>query len=117
MGPGTNTMSEPTVDATRDGTRLPNLSQSQRHRVLADKRRRVLLAELEEHTDPVSLDALTSAIVARERDDGGQSRSDRVRISLHHVHFPLLDELGIVDYDHENNVIEPQRAAIDGLTD
>jgi hypothetical protein len=117
MGPGTNTMSETTSNAARDGAKSPHHSQSQRHRVLADRRRRVLLAELEGHTEPVSVDALTSAIVARERGDGGQSASEKVRISLHHIHLPLLNDHGIVDYDTEDKVVERRRTAIDGIAD
>ena len=108
-------MSETTLESSRDDNPQKYPSQSQCHRVLADERRRVLLTELEGHTEPISLDALTSKIVDRERYDGGQRATESLRISLHHLHLPMLDELGIVSYDTEEHVVEPRRPAIDGL--
>lgn len=35
-----------------------------------------------------------------------QSRG-RIRTRLHHVDLPLLDDLGLVEYDHERNVATP----------
>lgn len=32
---------------------------------------------------------------------------DRAEVKLHHVHLPKLDEIGVVDYDVEENRIEP----------
>lgn len=108
-------MSEPTENAMQGVPGLPTISESQRHRVLANECRRVLLKELEGHTDPVTLETLTSKIIAREDGNGEQSASDRLPILLHHAHLPLLDELGIVDYDSEDKIIEPRRAAVDGI--
>ncbi|MFB6106607.1 MAG: hypothetical protein ABEJ70_06510 [Halobacteriaceae archaeon] len=66
-------------------------------------RRTVLRAVAERPAADLSLDAL-AARVARE---GERSESDRdaVRVALHHRHLPMLDEAGLVAYDHRANVV------------
>ena len=80
-----------------------DLSESERHRVLASGRRRTVLNIIVGQAGPLELAALATE-VARVEFDGQtptEATVDRVRISLHHRHFPLLDEFGVVDYDSE----------------
>jgi hypothetical protein len=82
-----------------DGTEAPALEPSEQSRVLASDRRRVVLAVLAERSLPLGLEALADLVADRE----GESETDlrSVRIALHHVHLPLLSDVGVVSYDPE----------------
>lgn len=83
------------------------LSETARHRVLSSERRRHVLAVVESRQSPVSLAALTAAVVARE--DGATPADDTARehvcISLHHVHLPMLDQHDVLEYDVDANLV------------
>ncbi|WP_323190733.1 hypothetical protein [Halostella sp. PRR32] len=70
--------------------------------VLADQRRRNLLRYLLECDPPATVTEMADALLA---DAGTEEVEERrnLRISLHHVHLPKLDETGFVDYDAETN--------------
>lgn len=84
------------------------LSDSERHRLLADDRRRAVLAVLDAHGSAVPFEELAAAVEAHER--GGHvaadEASDRVRIALHHVHLPMLDEAGVLSYEPRTKRVE-----------
>ncbi|MFC7133897.1 MULTISPECIES: DUF7344 domain-containing protein [Salinibaculum] len=80
-----------------------DLSESERHRVLASGRRRTVLNIIVGQTGPLELEDLATE-VARAEFDGQPSTEatvGRVLASLHHRHLPILDEFGVVDYDSE----------------
>lgn len=74
----------------------------------ADRRRHVVsLLTTAERTLP--LDELAEAVAVLERgdvDEPGADDLDSVRISLHHVHLPRLDDAGVVDYDPDERTVE-----------
>lgn len=78
-----------------------DLSESERHRALASDRRRHALAVLGGTNPPTDLRPLAAAVARREAHGGAPTPAavDRVRISLYHRHLPLLDDLGIVEFD------------------
>lgn len=82
-----------------------NLTESEHHRLLADDRRKLALDILAGRTTAVGLAELASGVLARE--DGvdaiDEAAVERVACQLHHVHLPLMDEFGVVDYDLETN--------------
>lgn len=84
------------------------LTDSERSRLLADERRRTVLAVLAERSTPLSVKELASAVVERETVGSGRDidRQDEVLLTLHHVHLPLLDDVGVVDYDAEEHRVE-----------
>lgn len=88
----------------------PGLDESDRHRLLADERRRIILELLEERETSLSLAELVADIDARESDEIGanDSSADEIQIMLHHVHLPMMADLGVVDYDAETNYIDPR---------
>ncbi|MFC7096684.1 DUF7344 domain-containing protein [Halobaculum marinum] len=83
------------------------LSESERHRVLSSERRRHVLAVVSARESPVSLAALAAAVVAREddADPADDTAREHAKISLHHVHLPMLDERGVLQYDTDAHVI------------
>lgn len=102
-------MSETTTDRNDAGTTAER-ELSERHRLLADDQRRTVLAVLSERADAIAVDELASA-VARRSDDPATARTVAAR--LHHVHLPVLDEAGVVDYDRAAARVEPHRAVRD----
>lgn len=87
-----------------------DLSESERHRVLASDRRRTVLAVLGERRAPSDLRRLAEAVARREADDSTTpGDAERVAISLHHRHLPLLDDLGVVAYDPDARRVESDR--------
>ncbi|MFB6184706.1 MAG: hypothetical protein ABEI96_09150 [Haloarculaceae archaeon] len=75
---------------------LSDLSERERHRLLASDRRRVALDALATLTPPVDLTDLATTVA---RQESGPVDPRRVEITLHHQHLPLLADLGVVAYD------------------
>lgn len=94
---------------------VPNeLDASDRHRLLANERRQTIIAALGDvyGISETTLGELASDVERweRVRTDSDVPKAD-VLGSLHHVHLPLLDELGVVEYDPESKRIVIDRAA------
>lgn len=70
--------------------------------VLADQRRRNLLRHLLECDPPVSVTEIAEALQSHGHVGSVEERR-KLRISIHHVHLPKLDERGVLDYDAETN--------------
>lgn len=97
-----------------DRTRTTEMNGSDRHRVLAADRRRVALDILSNRTTPVAVDELAEAIAAH--DDGGPPQSehvDRIAVTLHHEHLPLMTDAGAIRYEPTSRRVE----AVDVTTD
>jgi len=90
------------------------LSERERHLLLAEERRRKALDELTGRTAPVELTELGRAVAVRESDAGGPDEEtvERVALTLHHVHLPKLAQSGIIEYDTDDSRIEscPRRS-------
>ncbi|WP_232703057.1 DUF7344 domain-containing protein [Halobacterium wangiae] len=87
-----------------------DLTESERHRLLADERRQVVLDVLPEQTTELSLEELTTAVLERVPTDPGEDTTSRqeVAVSLHHVHLPVLDDVGILEYDADCHLVAVQ---------
>lgn len=87
----------------------PEISENERHRLLADPHRRTVLAVVtaySEATTTTSLGELASDVDRRERSHGDDGMpGEDLLVRLHHVHLPMLDEAGVVDYDPETKRI------------
>lgn len=86
-----------------------DLTVSERCRLLAAERRRLVLEVLAGEAPPVDLDGLAAAIARREN---GESAVDertlkRVAIALQHERLPVLADAGVLDYDPGSNRIDP----------
>lgn len=90
-----------------------DLTETDAHRVLSSARRRVVLDVLEDRRTEVALDDLSAAVASQEDD---VASTKRVGITLHHEHLPMLDDVGLVDYDAEARRVEPNRFSFDDLT-
>lgn len=96
-------------------TGTAELTTDERHRLLANARRRAALAVLTERTAPVELADLAVAVANRETGVGAADEElvDRVTASLHHAHLPRMDGLGVVEYEPETCRVETYRPVPD----
>lgn len=80
------------------------LTTNERHRLLQSLHRRLAVAVLSERTPPVDLDELALATVDQSVEEESASLTVREStISLHHAHLPLMDDLGVLEYDPQTN--------------
>lgn len=78
------------------------LTESERCHILRDERRRQVLDILTEHAAGIGLDDLAERVA--DRTDvvaRGQTTINRVAISLHHKHLPMLDDYDVIEYDQD----------------
>lgn len=92
------------MTAARHGVEL---SESDRHLLLAVERRRVTLDIITSGTAPIYLDDLASAVAEREANEtvATDETVERVAVSLHHNHLPKMEDFGVVDYDQQTRLI------------
>lgn len=102
-------MRDPSNRKTRTNGSLVDLSTSERHRLLAAERRRLVLQILTGEPLPFGLEGLAAEVAAREAagDTVDAETVERVAITLHHTHLPVLADAGILTYDPESHRIEP----------
>ena len=91
------------------------ISERDQCRLLADERRRTIVTVLAEQSSPVSLTELATTLGARETSRGGQDSHRTLEIRLHHVHLPLMADAGVIDYDPEDNRVEPRQSRLEQL--
>lgn len=85
---------------------VEELSESEQHRLLADERRQVVVESLPERGTELPLEELAASVLELEGD--GTATRDEVAVSLHHVHLPVLDDLGVLDYDADSHRVAVQ---------
>lgn len=100
--------SSTTTREVTDG--MITLGESDRHRVLSATTRRATLDVLAARSTPIELEDVAEALVRRESDrDSVSTDVDRLAVTLHHHHLPMMAELGIVEYNQEATRIEAVR--------
>lgn len=82
------------------------------YHVLADERRRIVIRLLE-HESTVHFDDLARKVYQRE---SLTDSPEKVRISLIHQHVPLLADVGVLEYDREDEVVVGKEPAIEYLS-
>lgn len=86
--------------------------------VACDRRRRALDA-LAESDSELALSELAERVHRIEADDDANEGARRdVAVSLHHKHLPLLDDIGVVEYDADDRDValdvDPDAFELDG---
>ncbi|WP_251342087.1 DUF7344 domain-containing protein [Haloplanus halophilus] len=78
--------------------------------VLADaRRRRILRVLIDADEDATTVPALAEALSAREPE---RPPTDRLVVSLRHVHLPKLDASGVVDYAPDRSRVRYEGAPL-----
>ncbi|WP_255170214.1 DUF7344 domain-containing protein [Natrononativus amylolyticus] len=101
-------MSNSSSNPPRDRSGTVVLAESEFHRLLASKRRRILLEILDERPPPIDLEALALAVAERESGTESERPADvhRVAITLHHQHLPALSDGGVLEYRPAANRVD-----------
>jgi hypothetical protein len=70
---------------------------------MAVERRRTTLTVLGELSFPIDLDVLVTAVAERETDEAtlDEATIDKIATELYHIHLPMMDSLGVVDYNQD----------------
>ena len=102
----------------RQGAEADNgtkLSEGDIHNVLRNERRRLVLDFLGANGQTSTLRELSEAIAEMETGESPPPRNirDSVYASLHQTHLPMLDDLGIIEYDQDGKTVEFDRGAQD----
>ncbi|WP_431358868.1 DUF7344 domain-containing protein [Halovenus amylolytica] len=94
--------------ATGKYRRLADLTETERHRLLAAERRRILITILSSSSSPIQMETLAKKIAERETSTTTVDESivDRMMVSLHHTHLPMMANMGIIGSNPETNQIE-----------
>ena len=102
-------MSQTIPKLTATHPSMADLTESERHRILAAERRRLTLTILSEQMTSVEFLELATEIVTREAGINATDEEtiEKVAMTLHHTHLPVLDEKGVVDYDLRSQQIKP----------
>jgi hypothetical protein len=73
---------------------------------LADERRRIVLGVLEGRDEPIDRRTLAREVADTEsRVDSTPDSVDEVVVSLHHLHLPKLDAVGLLEYDADAGTV------------
>lgn len=76
-----------------------------------DQHRRIVLATLATEQRPLTIRDLTMTILEHNHQttvaEASEEAVTRILSSLHHVHVPKLECVGVVDYDPERQLVEP----------
>lgn len=79
---------------------IDGLTETERHTLLRDERRRLALDVLAEQPATVDLSTVAAEVAARE--DGCDASDDetvhQIEVALHHTHLPKMDEMGVLAY-------------------
>lgn len=103
-------MTQTATQTPTEQLRIDGLSESERHRLLQSERRRVVLAVLDEQAGVVERQCLAAQVAAHETgsDSPSEEAVDRVEVTLHHAHLPLMDDLGVVSYHPDSDTVALQ---------
>lgn len=76
-------------------------------RLLANQQRRRVLRHVTDGNGTTTVDQLIDSLLTGTSPsaDRGATR-DRLAISLHHVHLPMLQEAGVIEYDSHRETIQ-----------
>lgn len=87
-----------------------DVNEDGQFRLLADDRRRALLAVLDPDGPPVALADLARQLAALESEsatdsEGRLADARRISRSLYHVHVPKLADAGVVSFDADRRTV------------
>lgn len=99
-------MSQSITEFSDELPRIADLTETERHTLLRDERRRMALDVLAEQPATVDLSDVAREIAVREDGcDGDDEAVERIAVALHHTHLPKMEKLGVLSYRPETNHI------------
>jgi DNA-binding transcriptional ArsR family regulator len=108
-----NTSRQPASHRSTDGDRrtraTAEISRSELFEALSNDRRRAALSVLAEEGGSLDVSTLARRVATREAGAAASAsgeRTERVHVSLYHVHLPKLEALGLIAYDPDRELVE-----------
>ena len=94
-------------------TTTHTLSTDTALRLLANQQRRTILRHVTDGNGTTTVDQLIDSLLTDTSPsaDRGATR-DRMATSLHHVHLPMLQEAGVIEYDPHRETIQYHSIAL-----
>ena len=110
-------MTQSPTETMNEIARTVPLTENEYHRLFWAERRRLTIDILEGVTGSMGLDELAAMVAEREDgiDTADENAIGHVAIDLHHVHLPLLADLGVLDYDPYGHRIDPTGISRDSV--
>lgn len=75
--------------------------------LLARPRRQDVLSVVADRSDRLTVSELAATLRDRERSSTTDERDPTLRTRLHHVDLPVLDDVGLVEYDPDERTVAP----------
>ena len=108
------------TNETADGSKgIVKLTESEHCKLLAAEHRRLALDVLACQSSQTGLMELATELAAHEDNTDGDVDSEidedaisHIAAQLHHIHLPLMADLGVVSYDPESHRIGPPRVLV-----
>jgi len=102
-------MSKTKPDILGETERTATLNESHKHELLTSDRRRHALSALTSRMSPMELPDLAREVAEREAgpDPDCPDTLRRVQLTLHHIHLPKMDALGVIEYDPSTKQARP----------
>ncbi len=76
-----------------------------------EQHRRIILATLAQRKQSATVDDLMKAIFKHNHHtplaEVPEEESKQIRLALHHVHLPKLADQSLIDYDQDQQLVEP----------
>jgi hypothetical protein len=84
-------------------------SLNELYHILSSNHRRDVLRHLRDRTEPISVVDLSERLATAETSSAGTSTqaANRLRVALEHVHFPVLEDARLVEYDRTHQLVAP----------
>ncbi len=84
-------------------------SLNELYRILSSDCRRDILRHLRDRTDPISVLDLSERLASAEGSSAEASTeaANQLRVAFEHVHFPVLEDARLVEYDQTRQLVEP----------
>lgn len=92
------------TDGLTTGGPDEDISPNDAYRLLRDRRRRLVLQYFSELLG-VDTDLGRIADYVHQRETGNDQDRRGIETQLHHVHLPILDSRGVIEYDHRTGTV------------
>ena len=89
-----------------DATTTHRASEPDVLALLSDEGRRAIVAELAITSSPVDQTELSRTVADRMSGEDDLTYRD-VHVQCHHVHLPMLEDAGVIDWDRDAGTIRP----------
>ena len=99
-------MAQPMITTLQDEL-VTSLSTSERYRVFTAAPRRIVFDVIREADSSLELATLASRVRENADEDMAIPDGDALLIELHHIHLPIMDEAGILEYDIRTRTAYP----------